>query len=74
MGAFLFNHQRLGVRVLDWSMDLEREKVSGDLKKLLIDVYQAQEDLIYKQQEALMRLLHENTEQENFISELMKPC
>lgn len=42
------------------------------MKEKLIDVYSAQENLIYAQQEALMKLLHENVEQENFINEMMR--
>lgn len=51
---------------------LEREKAPGDLKALLLDVLKAQEDLIFSQQEAMMKLLHENIEQENLISEMMR--
>ena len=57
---------------MDLVNELERERVPGDLKKILLDVYQAQDTLIYTQQEAMMRLLHENVEQENFISEMMR--
>lgn len=57
---------------VDLSPYLEREKAPGDLKDLLLEVYQAQENLIYAQQEALMRLLHENVEQEAVINELMR--
>lgn len=52
--------------------DTAREVSSPvNLKTLLLDVYRAQEDLINSQQEAIARLLSENTEQENFITELM---
>lgn len=57
---------------LDLTACLERENTGGSLKEKLIDVYSAQENLIYAQQEALMKLLHENVEQENFISEMMR--
>lgn len=57
---------------MDLTEHLEIEKSPGDLKTLLLDVYKAQEELIYTQQEAMMRLLNENIEQENFISELMR--
>lgn len=57
---------------MDLVQHLEREQATGDLKQLLLDVYQAQDTLIYAQQEAMMRLLHENVEQENFINEMMR--
>lgn len=57
---------------MDLAQHLERDKAPGNLKQLLLDVYQAQETLIYTQQEAMMRLLHENVEQENFINEMMR--
>ena len=57
---------------MDLTQFLDREKTPGDLKALLLDVYQAQDNLIYAQQEAMMRLLHENTEQENMINELIR--
>lgn len=57
---------------LDLTTCLERSGAGGSLKEKLIDVYSAQENLIYAQQEALMKLLHENVEQENFISEMMR--
>ncbi|EGQ21300.1 hypothetical protein HMPREF9372_3337 [Sporosarcina newyorkensis 2681] len=56
---------------LDLTEHLERERMSDDLKTSLLDVYKAQDDLIYAQQEAVMRLLHENVEQENMINELL---
>lgn len=55
--------------MVDW---LERPKPEGDLKDRLIEVYSAQENLIKAQQEALMKLLHENVEQENMINVMMK--
>ncbi|MEK4025767.1 hypothetical protein [Sporosarcina sp. FSL W7-1283] len=57
---------------LDLTEHLERERMSDDLKTSLLDVYKAQDDLIYAQQEAVMRLLHENVEQENMINELLR--
>ncbi|WP_040759410.1 hypothetical protein [Sporosarcina newyorkensis] len=56
---------------MDLTEHLERERMSDDLKTSLLDVYKAQDDLIYAQQEAVMRLLHENVEQENMINELL---
>lgn len=57
---------------MDLTEHLERERMSDDLKTSLLDVYKAQDDLIYAQQEAVMRLLHENVEQENMINELLR--
>lgn len=57
---------------MDLTHCLDRESASVDLKTSLLDVYGAQEDLIQAQQEALIRLLHENAEQEAFINELLK--
>ncbi|ARD47557.1 hypothetical protein [Sporosarcina sp. P33] len=57
---------------MDLVQHLERDKAPGDLKQLLLDVYQAQDTLICAQQEAMMRLLHENVEQENFINEMTR--
>lgn len=57
---------------MDLTACLERKNTGGSLKEKLIDVYGAQESLIYAQQEALMKLLHENVEQENFINEMMR--
>lgn len=55
--------------MVDW---LERPKSEGNLKERLIEVYSAQENLIQAQQEALMKLLHENVEQENMINTMMR--
>lgn len=57
---------------MNLTAELEREKTSGTSADLLQDVLTAQENLIYAQQEAMMRLLHENIEQENFINEMMR--
>lgn len=51
---------------------LESPKPEGGLQERLIEVYSAQEDLIRAQQEAIMRLLHENVEQENMINVMMR--
>ncbi len=56
---------------VDLTESLIKERKSGSLKTLLLDVYRAQEDLIISQQAALVKLVNENLEQENFISELM---
>lgn len=60
------------VCVLNLTTELEREKTPGTSAELLQDVLMAQENLIYAQQEVMMRLLHENVEQENFINEMMR--
>lgn len=57
---------------MDLTACLDRENAGGSLKEKLIDVCSAQESLIHAQQEAMMKLLHENTEQENFINEMMR--
>lgn len=57
---------------MDLTDILEREAAPGDLKALLLDVFAAQENMIVAQQEALMRLLHENVEQENMINVMMQ--
>lgn len=53
-------------------MCIERERKSENLKQALTEVITAQEDLINVQQEAMMHLLHENTEQENMINVMMR--
>lgn len=57
---------------MDLTACLDRESTRGSLKEKLIDVYSAQENLIHAQQEAMMKLLHENTEQENMINTMMR--
>ena len=57
---------------MDLTRYLDKDEASKDLKQLLIDVFQAQEKLIYTQQEALARLLNENVEQENMINVMMR--
>lgn len=57
---------------MDFTTVMEREKTPGTSAELLLVVLTAQENLITAQQEAMLRLLHENTEQGAVIQELMR--
>ncbi|MHC8516971.1 hypothetical protein [Sporosarcina sp. ITBMC105] len=57
---------------MDLSTCLEGEGATKDLKQSLLNLYQAQEELIIAQQEAVMCLLNENMEQEVIIEALLK--